>query len=144
VDYLTGLTWEKKDNVNNPANPHYVGNTYTWEQGGGTGANGNAFTDFLAKLNAAPCNFTGYCDWRLPTSAELQTILLEPYRCTTNPCIEPIFGPVGTDGINSPNMASPSRFNAPTLLWGVRFDNGGVDSYALGYITFFRAVRGGM
>ena len=67
---------------------------------------GTAFTDFLYNLNGGPygCTsdygythqdggFAGHCDWRLPTIAELQTILLAPYPCGTSPRIDPIFWP---------------------------------------------------
>jgi hypothetical protein len=51
-----------------------------------TAPDGNAFTDFLTKLNdlvygEAPHStdgtgcFAGHCDWRLPNAAELRTIL---------------------------------------------------------------------
>ena len=42
--------------------------------------------------------FAGHCDWRLPTVAELQTILLDDYPCDFGPCIdETIFGPTVAD-----------------------------------------------
>jgi hypothetical protein len=58
-------------------------------------ADGQAFTIFLAALNSGGC-FAGQCDWRLPTLAELETILqaMTPSPCDTSPCIdEEVFGP---------------------------------------------------
>ncbi len=40
-----------------------------------------------------PC-LAGFCDWRVPTIDELQTILQHPFQCFTSPCIdESVFGP---------------------------------------------------
>jgi len=83
TDTSTGLQWEKKDDWDNePAacpgspsctNPHDADNQYSWSADG-TDPNGSAYTDFLAKLNAAD-GFAGHTDWRLPTAAELQGLL---------------------------------------------------------------------
>lgn len=99
-DRLSGLQWEKKTGVSGLGvdcsltacpDPHDVNNSYQWSTALFP-ANGGAFTDFLAKLNTA-C-FAGHCDWRVPTLAELQTILNGPYlACASTPCIDPIFGP---------------------------------------------------
>lgn len=60
--------------------------------------------DWLKQLNAH--GFGGYHDWRLakesgfnPGDNELETILLMPWPCTTDPlpCIDPIFGPTQPD-----------------------------------------------
>jgi hypothetical protein len=103
TDALTSLVWEKKtnfDSVANPADPHDADNTYSWSTTGPPYAeSGTTFTDFLATLNSG--GFAGANGWRLPTLAELQTILLDfPCRamsncgsCGANPCIDPAFDP---------------------------------------------------
>jgi hypothetical protein len=64
--------------------------------------------------------FAGHCDWRLPTSAELQTILLAPFPCGTNPCIDPIFGPT-----QSFDYWSATTFAGnPLSAWNVTFSDG--------------------
>lgn len=69
-DQRTGLMWEKKDRA---GGVHDRDAAWTWSASGSVVANGTAFTDFLAVLNTDPC-FGGFCDWRLPTKFELQTI----------------------------------------------------------------------
>ena len=79
---------------------HDVENKYTWTAViGDTELNGTAFTEFLAELNNCESDdgitvsggFAGYCDWVLPDIARLQTILLEPFLCSTHPCVDPVF-----------------------------------------------------
>lgn len=69
-DQKTALFWEKKDDSDGI---HDQNNTFTWSTGDPWQANGTVFTEFLAALNTPPC-FGGYCDWRLPTLNELETI----------------------------------------------------------------------
>jgi hypothetical protein len=64
---------------------------------------------------------------------------VEPFPCTTSPCVDPLFIPTASDLY----MAGPSRFQAPTTQWIVNFADGALD---VGNITspfVFRAVRGG-
>jgi hypothetical protein len=138
TDNLTGLVWEKKTQ---DSSVHRVDIGYPWSAEG-TAADGPAFTVFLATLNSGAC-LAGQCDWRLPTRDEVQTILLEPFPCDPNPCIDGIFGPTATAISWS---STSSQFN-PTLAWGVDFSGGGA-----GYVVFgkkdlafaVRAVRGGL
>src|SRR5262249_22022729 len=78
TDQSTALRWEQKDGsdgVGNPADPHDADNAYTWSFY--LGADGTAFTDFLAKLNGGSGScFQGSCDWRLPTIQEMNDVLL--------------------------------------------------------------------
>jgi hypothetical protein len=124
TDTLTGLQWEKK--TIGWSVVHGVNRTYTWTASG-INPDGTAFTDFLATLNTPPC-FAGHCDWRLPTmghdggTAELETLLLEPYPCDTSPCIEPIFGPTTSEVYWSATAGGLD----PALVWVVDFGGGGV------------------
>ena len=139
TDNLTGLQWEKKQNLDGTANPgdrHDADNTYTWSASG-TAADGTAFTDFLVTLNGGGC-FAGQCDWRLPTFYELQTILSEAYPCTTSPCIDPVFGPTVPDFYWSGTTTEPSK------AWFVAFDHGGVGTVFTPVSGAVRAVRGGL
>ena len=142
TDVQTGLMWEKKDDL---GGIHDKDNFYTWSATG-TVPDGTAFTFFLGILNygtsiygttISGC-FAHQCNWRLPTSAELQTILLTPFPCGTNPCIDPIFGT--TQSSDFFWSATPDAVN-PFKAWLVGFFDGSLFN---GYATDFhyaRAVR---
>jgi hypothetical protein len=147
TDNLTGLQWEKKTD---DASVHDKDDTYKWTTVfGGTEANGTIFTSFLATLNGGGC-FAGQCDWRLPTVAELQTILLEPFPCAASPCIDPIFGPMAADA--PLYWSSTTNAESPDHAWYVIFLDGFLgDAGSVGYagatkpaLAYVRAVRGGL
>ena len=138
-DKLTGLEWEQKTD---DGNIHDKDDRYTWSAGS-SAADGTVFTVFLATLNAG-C-FAGQCDWRLPTRAELQTILLEPHSCTTSPCIdEPVFGPTVGDATGF-YWSSTTNPTGTGFAWGVHFANGAVGASvkSTDFNGHVRAVRGG-
>lgn len=135
TDNLTGLQWEQKTD---DAGTHDKDNTYSWTAIANA-ADGTAFTGLLATLNSGSC-FAGHCDWRLPTYAELQTILAEPQPCTSSPCIdEGIFGPTG-EGVY---WSSTRLAGSPSDAWGVSFSLGDASYNLKTTPLFVRAVRGG-
>jgi hypothetical protein len=145
IDYDLGLQWEKKNSAPpGTQNPHYVESQYYW--GISTEPNGPAFTDFLNRLNNcsfapgffSPIPFAGFCDWRLPTLAELQSILLAPNPCGTSPCIDPIFGPTNT---NFPYWSSTTNTGTPGQAWAVSFNIGSSVSSIKSTFLNVRAVR---
>jgi hypothetical protein len=153
TDHQTGLMWEKKTSTVGSGvdlnNPDDVDNTYTWNTGGVSpflAADGTAFTDFLKRINGNPCAAGQVCplggrtDWRLPTKEELQTILLAPYPCATNPCINPVFGPTQSSGY----WSSTTYQGNSTYAWDVYFYDGSVSYYTKSNSYYVRAVRGGL
>lgn len=127
TDNQTGLVWEKKSD---DGSVHDKDNSYTWNTTfAGTTPNGTVFTDFLGALNNCVSSdggtvtggFAGRCNWRLPTVAELRTILLAPFPCGTSPCIHPIFGPTAAAGY----WSSTSFADFPLVAWGVAFGGSG-------------------
>lgn len=132
LDRLTNLTWEKK-----AGGVQAVGATFTWSASGSP-SDGTLFTSFLAGLHSA-C-LAGTCDWRIPSAAELQTILVEPYECKTSPCIVPELAPASPG-----NYWSSTTFaNVPTTAWFVNFNLGNVFTAAKSNAFYVRAVRGGL
>ena len=103
-------------------------------------ADGTAFTQFLPALNVSPCNFTGYCDWRLPTRAELETILSQPHPCTASPCIDPIFSSTSIMSY----WSTTTDASDPLGAWRMSFGTGDVFDFPKNSNAFVRAVRGGL
>lgn len=158
TDALTGLVWEKKDNMDftpNLADPHDADNEYTWCAGSvGSCTNptdppdGTAFTSFLETLNSGG-GFAGANGWRLPTLPELQSIMLD-YPCTGTgggptcqcgsiPCVDAVFGPTNRNN----HWSATSYLPDPNGAWTVGFPgdipaNGKTSSLPV------RAVRGGL
>jgi hypothetical protein len=84
-----------------------------------------------------------HCDWRIPTVAELQTIVeLSASGCGSgSPCIDPAFGPT-----QAAFYWSSSSFGAAGLsAWWVYFPNGiaGLQPKMVPLNIYARAVRGG-
>jgi len=134
TDNETGLMWEKKDDF---GVLHDKDNTYIWA---------DAMSLFISQVNGFSADGTaqtglgGHSDWRLPTSAELQTILLAQYPCGTSPCIDPTFGPTVASGYLSSTIHSVY----PANVWGVSFINGQVGPVDRTFPYHVRAVRGGL
>lgn len=137
VDALTGLEWEKKTD---DGGIHDKDDGHAWSATSMTSpaADGPVFTTFLASLNGS-C-FAGHCDWRLPTRAELETILSQSHPCAENPCIPPVFGP--TNGYLY--WAATGVPGLPDFAWTVHFGTGYVFYNYKHYTSGVRAVRGGL
>jgi hypothetical protein len=140
LDQATGLEWEKKralDGKANPTDPRDADNVYAWTATrGGKAPDGAAFTEFLAGLNKPDC-LAKHCDWRLPTFAELQTILVTTQPCATKPCVDPIFGPTST-GIY---WSGEESVYHPVRAWYVFFIGGLKTTAAKDTRQHVRAVR---
>ena len=113
TDSKTGLMWEKKTDSN-------VNDTYFWSSSG-SAPDGPLFTSFLATMRCdisadGSCGLAGHYDWRVPNSAELQTIR----DCSQPSCIDPIFGPTVAFSYWSASTDAQSTANA----WAVCFGNG--------------------
>ncbi len=153
TDTQTGLQWEQKTGtvgtfvtctlaLNNCPDPRNVNNRYAWSSTGtGTAPDGALFTDFLERMNGKICSVStcqglgGYSDWRVPTLAELQTIL----DCGNgSPCINAIFGPT----VAAFSWSSTTLAFGPSAAWVVSFNDGfvGFDGKSIPYHA--RAVRG--
>ncbi len=144
TDNLTGLQWEKKTTDGGVQD---TGNLNTWSSTG-TAADGGVFQSFLVGLNAPAC-WAGECDWRLPTMAELQTILVDfpcrgeemgpSCRCPTSPCIDDVFG------VTQANYYWSASSSIPTVsgAWSVDFNTANVVTSDKTLPFYVRAVRGG-
>ena len=159
TDNLTGLVWELKsdlDGATDFTNPHDADNSYSWSASS-TIEDGTAFTDFLAKVNGG-AGFGGANGWRLPTLAELQTIVLDfpctgafgtgKCRCPSKPCVYSVLDAANTQSSNY--WSATSYVPTPDFAWYVFFSNGYVSyTYFIDYNfsksndTYVRAVRGG-
>jgi hypothetical protein len=99
-------------------------------------ADGTTFTTFLPALNSGGC-FAGQCDWRLPTTYELQTIVSETFPCSMSLCIDPIFGPT----VASTYYWSATTFATfPPTAWFVNFYGGDVGGNVTENLYAVRAV----
>ena len=144
TDRMTHLQWEKKtgdDGAPNAADPHDVDNLYSWSTGvpSLTVSNGTIFTSFLPALNASPC-FAGHCDWRLPTFAELRTLVDDALSGATPPCIDPVFAP---NADNYYSGTTRSDDGPGTSTWAVEFATADSFSYVNTSDASVRAVRQG-
>jgi len=152
TDNLTGLVWEKKSDN---GDEHDKDNVESWSTGTPYNGNGTAFTTFLRDGLNVGAGFGGANDWRLPTFAELQTILLpEPaFLCTTSPCVDAAFNTncaaactVLTCSCTQSNFywSATTYAGFPGYAWYVSF-NGGFVNFSVKTSNYYaRAVRGGL
>jgi len=126
-----------------------VNNIYAWTSTG-TAADGPVYTDFLERVNGKLCSLStcvglgGHTDWRIPTVAELQSILLTPSPCGTSPCIDSIFvDPPTYDTAPRGYWSATTVAANPLIAHVVNFGNGAVDIDLKPNGRFVRGVRGG-
>ena len=153
LDNETGLMWEKKTtgastafDVQGVGNClHCVEDAYNWN---------TAMSDWISVVNGlvdysnVQVGLGGYTDWRLPTSEELQTLLLEPFPCSVEPCVDPIIHN-GVDSFTAATLesgywSSTSYATIPGVAGNVFFSDGnvGIDGKPANFHV--RAVRGGL
>ncbi|MFK7898992.1 MAG: DUF1566 domain-containing protein, partial [Myxococcota bacterium] len=164
ADRKTGLQWEKKTGViaqpvscdtTGCPDANDVNNRYRWTNTGVL-ADGDVFTDFLARLNgefdpqAATGCFADRCDWRLPTIAELQTILIGPdaapgqaTSCSASPCIDSDFAAISGPVPGTFVWSSSETSGVPSDTWSAAFSDGTVSDAAKTLRARGRAVRAG-
>lgn len=157
TDNLSGLVWELKtalDSTPDPLNPRDGDNFYSWSTGFPYAENGTAYTTFLTGVNGL--NTTGFADangWRLPTLAELQTIVLDfpctgasggaKCKCPSTPCVDPALDAANTK--DSFYWSSTGYLPNPTSAWYVSFFDGVVvGNFGETNSFWVRAVRGGL
>lgn len=133
-DNLTGLTWERKDAL---GGLHDEGATFSWSSVAPWREEGAAFAVFLDGLNGA--SFGGARGWRLPTFAELETIVSQAYPCAASPCIDAAFGPTKA----SVYLSSTTNALNPAAAWSVDFASGLVLPGIKASAFAVRGVRGG-
>jgi Protein of unknown function (DUF1566) len=149
------LMWEKKTgtpddegpfcrpNDKRCRDPHSVNNRYQWSDRDDPREvrDGTAFTDFLGELNrdvsqngvrVTGC-FANHCDWRLPTSEELLS-LVDSRRF---PRIDAIFGPTQGNLYWSDTTWEQNSRRA----WGLNFQTLDFDPFDKTGYLFVRAVR---
>jgi hypothetical protein len=146
TDNLTGLVWEKKDDS---GSVHDKDNTYTWSTGAPYKEDGTLFSSFLFVLNVS--TFGGANGWRVPTLAELQTIVLDfkckgsgggpTCTCPSSPCVDPALDAANTQAL--PYWTSSSTISYPFYAWTPGFSNGNVFVFQKFFSQQVRAVRGG-
>jgi hypothetical protein len=130
-----------------------VNNQYSWSSSGNA-ADGSLFTSFLATLNGGDyyspsagqemnanlptACFANHCDWRIPTIAELNTILASstPGCGPSLPCVDPHFLPT-----QSPVLSSSTVATAPNQAWLVDFSGIGASGNFKTITGYARAVR---
>ncbi len=146
-DQRTGLMWEKKDDS---SGVHGKRRTYTWSTSGSNTASGTVFTTFLATLNTVPC-FAGFCDWRLPTRFELDTITNLGEVASGAPAVDTIFDTGCVSGCDLTECSctdtnaywtSSTFAEDPARAWVVLFTQGAQAEYTkTSNLQSARAVR---
>lgn len=141
-DILTGLMWETK---NDNGGVRDKDNTYTWSATS-PAMNGTAVTSFLSALNSPPC-FAGYCDWRMPSVAELLELV---DAAAASPKIAAVFNSSCTPGctacsctVAANHWTSTTNPSDAANAARVNFSTGFTGNASKTFASAVRAVRGG-
>ena len=142
TDFNTGLMWEKKSDDDGL---HDRDATFPWSDSAV-----DTIWDWLAQVNVeGGSGFAGHSDWRIPNAKELQTII--DYERVA-PSVDPVFDSscvaactVLTCSCTASAFywSSTTEADGPGAAWGVRFDDGNVETDGKGNVRAVRAVRGG-
>jgi hypothetical protein len=130
-DTNTGLMWEVKTS---DGGLHDMNNTYTWysstidvvNHGSGYCAGATCNTEkFTTAVNSEP--LCGYSDWRMPTKAELQTLVFDAANSLLNgtPAIDLGYYPNTNTTLNG-YFSGETIVAIPTSAWGVSYTDGGL------------------
>lgn len=147
-DNATELVWEIKTA---DASLHGVEHRYTWYSNAANGGDpgGIDFADtcgstldgdvcvtqnFVAIVNAS--NYCGASDWRLPTQAELLTLV---HAGNLKPAIDTAFFP---NTASVPYWSSTTYAMIPAHAWGVHFGYGAAHAESKSVANAVRLVRG--
>jgi cysteine-rich repeat protein len=148
TDVQMGLMWEKKDDAGDLHDKDLI---LRWQDE----LPEVSIHEWLSELNGytddpgVQAGFAGHTDWRLPTLAELQTIVA---LNNAVPSVEPIFntgctpGCTGTSSICSCTAAfvywsSTAAVSNPLLAWTVLFFDGSISTKTKDDFAHVRAVR---
>jgi Protein of unknown function (DUF1566) len=147
TDFQTGLMWEKKDDAGGLHDKDLV---LRWQDE----LPEKSVYEWLSELNGrtddpeAQLGFAGHTEWRIPTIAELQTLV---DLNNASPTVDPIFS---TECILDCTVtscsctaafvywSSTSAMNNPLLAWTVLFVDGSMSTKTKDDFAHVRAVRG--
>ena len=143
-DNYTGLIWEAK--VDDATDLSHFTHTYTWFNPDGSRNGGQAGLANGGNCQGSPCDVSAYVaafnqlrmcgvtDWRLPTRAELASIV---HAGRTHPALDPTFFPLGAGlyWTSTPSAADPAS------AWVVDFDSGSIQTELKTTASRIRLVR---
>ncbi len=148
TDQTTGLTWAKQSDDASITDKDIL---YSWTATHPDGRRtGTLFSMYLAALNAS--DFGGHRDWRIPTDAELRTILDPATPRPGSPLVAVAFNQDCRPGCRVTQCSctvANSYWTATTVpqstdrAWYVSFNNGITGTALKAQQLYGRAVRGG-